>query len=66
MMIHLQNTPVADGTVVNPGCLWCNTLLAHGDSGRYQAALRRHTWGCDDGLVVVKGDVEQQPVADDD
>lgn len=63
MMIHLEDTFVADRTVVCSGWLWLDTFFADTHSLWNKAALRRITRRHDHTHVIVKADINQQPVS---
>lgn len=66
MMIHFHNALVADGAVVHPSCLRSDALLANTGGGSDETAPGRYTWGSDNCLVIMKGHVEEEVVAEND
>lgn len=63
MMIHLENAFVADRTVMCSGWLWLDTLFADTHSFRNKATLWWITCWYSHTHVIVKADINQQPVS---
>jgi len=64
MMIHLENTFVADRTVMCSGWLWLDAFLADAHSLRDKASLGWITCWYSYAHIIMKADVNQQPVSD--
>lgn len=64
MMIHLEDTFVADRTMMCSGWLWFNTFLADAHSLWDKASLRWISRRHSHAHIIMKTDINQQPVSD--
>lgn len=63
VVVHFQNTSVADAAVMSSGWFGNYTFFTDGNSRNISLFLRRESGLCGRGFIVMKDDHEQIPVA---